>query len=142
MDYDIERETYIVEFIDNKNVHCKVDISEKVYEALNQFELEDISQIHKYRKHIEHSELYEETLEHRMFNKPISIEQEVENKILLEDLKLAMRQLSDTQKKRLILYYFEDKTLSDIAKIEGCSIKNVHKSIEQALQKIKKNINF
>ena len=39
-----------------------------------------------------------------------------------------------------MLYYFENKTLKEIAKIESCSIKNVHKSIEQAIIKIKKNL--
>ena len=137
--YDEEKQTYIVEFMDNQKIIHKVEISNKVYEAFNKFELEDISQIHKFRKHIEHNEIYEETLEHRMLIKPITIEQEIENKIIIEDLKIMINHLSDTQKKRLMLYYFENKTLKEIANIERCSIKNVHKSIEQAIQKIRKN---
>ena len=136
--YDEEKQTYTVEFVDNKKVIHRVEISNKVYEAFNKFELEDISQIHKFRKHIEHNEIFDNKLEERMLEKPISIEEEIENKLLLEDLKSAMKQLSDTQKKRLYLYYFEDKTLKEIAAMEGCSIKNIHKSIEQAIQKIKK----
>ncbi len=62
LSYDEERNTYIVEFTDNKNITHKVEISNEVYIALDVFELEDISQIHKYRKHIEHSEVYEESL--------------------------------------------------------------------------------
>lgn len=138
--YDEEKQVYTVEFTDNLRITHKVEISEKVYAAFDKFELEDISQIHKFRKHIEHSEIYEETLEHRMLNKPITIEQEIENKILIEDLKIAINQLSDVQKRRIILYCFENKTLKEIAIIEGCSIKNVHKSIEQAIQKIRKNL--
>lgn len=72
--FDEDKNTYTVEFIDNKNILHKVEISEKVYQAFDKFELEDISQIHKYRKHIEHSEIHEEALEHRMLYKPISIE--------------------------------------------------------------------
>lgn len=96
--FDEEKNIYTVEFKDNKNILHKVEISEKVYKAFDKFELEDISQIHKVRSHIEHSEVFEETLNTRMLYKPISIEEEVENKVLLDDLKKAINHLTDVQK--------------------------------------------
>ena len=39
------------------------------------------------------------------------------------------------------MYYFDDMTLKEIAEVEGCSVKNVFKSIEQAKEKLKKFIN-
>src|SRR5699024_3223046 len=78
--YDEDKKTYTVEFEDNKKIIHKIEISEKVYEAFDSFELEDISQIHKYRSHIEHSEVYEETLYKRMLILPTSIEEKVEKK--------------------------------------------------------------
>ena len=71
--FDEEKNIYTVEFKDNKNTLHKVEISEKVYKAFDKFELEDISQIHKVRSHIEHSEVFEETLNTRMLYKPISV---------------------------------------------------------------------
>ena len=103
--FDEEKNIYTVEFKDNKNILHKVEISEKVYKAFDKFELEDISQIHKVRSHIEHSEVFEETLNTRMLYKPISIEEEVENKVLLDDLKKAINNLTDVQKRRLKLDY-------------------------------------
>lgn len=103
--FDEEKNIYTVEFKDNKNILHKVEISEKVYKAFDKFELEDISQIHKVRSHIEHSEVLEETLNTRMLYKPISIEEEVENKVLLDDLKKAINHLTDVQKRRLKLDY-------------------------------------
>lgn len=103
--FDEEKNIYTVEFKDNKNILHKVEISEKVYKAFDKFELEDISQIHKVRSHIEHSEVFEETLNTRMLYKPISIEEEVENKVLLDDLKKAINHLTDVQKRRLKLDY-------------------------------------
>ena len=103
--FDEEKNIYTVEFKDNKNILHKVEISEKVYKAIDKFELEDISQIHKVRSHIEHSEVFEETLNTRMLYKPISIEEEVENKVLLDDLKKAINHLTDVQKRRLKLDY-------------------------------------
>lgn len=72
-----------IEFKDNKNILHKVEISQKIYKAFDKFELEDILQTHKFRNHVEHSEVYEETLNIKMSYKPISIE--VIFKILIAD---------------------------------------------------------
>lgn len=134
--FDEDKNIYTVEFVDNKKVIHKVEITEKVYQAFDKFELEDISQIHKFRKHIEHSEVYEETLEHRMIEKPITIEEEVEEKILIEDIRNVINSLPDIQKRRLKKYYFEDKTLEEIAAEENCTKVAVKYSIDIALEKI------
>ena len=138
--YDEENQTYTVEFVDNKHVIHKVEISDKVYEAFNKFELEDISQIDKYRKHIEHNEIFDNKLEERMLIKPISIEEKVESKILIEEIRTAINSLPDIQKRRLKKYYFEDMSLEQIANEENCSKVAVKYSIDIALQKISKKI--
>jgi len=138
--YDEEKNVYTVEFSDNKNIIHKVEITDKIYSAFDKFELEDVSQIHKYSKYIEHSEIYEETLNKRAMDKQLSVEEIVEHKMDMDGLKLAIDKLTDIQKRRLKMYYFEDMTLNEIAEIEGCSIKNVHKSIEQAKENIKKTL--
>ena len=68
----------------------------------------------------------------RAMDKQLSVEEIVEHKMYIDDLKLAIDKLTDVQKRRLKMYYFEGMPLKDIAEIEGCSIKIVHKSIEQA----------
>ena len=136
--YDEEKQTYTVEFVDNKKVMHKIAISVEVYKAFDTFELEDISQIHKFRKHIEHSEVYEETLNARMMDKPITIEEEVEEKILMEELKTLIDGLSDTQKRRIKMYYFENMTLEQIAKMEGTTHQAISKSISKGIEEIKK----
>ena len=136
--FDEEKNVYTVEFMDNRKQIHKVEISEKVYQAFDKFELEDISQIHKFRKHIEHSEIFEETLEHRMLNKPITIEDEVEEKILFDDIKNAIDSLPEIQKNRIKKYYFDNKTLEQIAEEENCSKVAVKYSIDIALEKISK----
>lgn len=55
--FNENKNTYRVEFVDNKKVMHNVEISVEIYKAFDKFELEDISQIHKYRSHIEHSEI-------------------------------------------------------------------------------------
>ena len=134
--YDDDNQTYTVEFVDNRKIFHKVEISDKVYEAFNKFELEDISQIHKFRRHIEHSEIYDNTLAERMLEKPLSIEQEIENKIIIEEIKNIIDSLPDIQKRRIRKYYFEDKTFEEIAIEENCTKRAVKFSIDIALKKI------
>ena len=71
LDIDEKTNTYIVEFKDTKNIIHRVEVSEKVYEAFDRFELEDISQIHKIKKYIEKpkSTLGLYLLHHVVFNK-------------------------------------------------------------------------
>ncbi len=137
LSYNETTKSYVVEFKDNKNAIQKVEITEEIYQALDKFELEDISQIHKYRKHIEHNEVYEETLYHRAINITVSIDEEIESRFINEELKDAINKLSEVQKRRIKMYYFEDKTLEEIAKIEGCHFTSVKESISSGLKKLK-----
>ena len=133
--------SYIVEFKDNKNIIHNVEISDEVYQAFDRFELEDISQIHKYRKHIEHSEVFEESLYHRAIYQDKSVEETVEENILNDSLKSAIEKLTDTQKRRIKLYYFEDLNFKEIAQIEKCDESSVRESIYKGIEKIKKILN-
>ncbi len=140
--YDENKKIYTVEFVDNKKVMNKVEVSDKIYKAFDKFELEDVAQIHKYQRHIEHSEVYENTLNLKAMDKPMSVEEIVERKIIFDSLNDAINNLSTVQKRRIKMYYFEDMTLKKIAAIEGCSVKNVFKSIEQAKEKLKKILKY
>lgn len=135
--FDEESKNYTVEFVDNRKVLHRVEISQKIYEAFDNFELEDVSQIHKFQRHIEHSEIYEETLLHRSSIKTLSVEEEVENKIMYDELKCAIDLLSESEKRRLKKYYFEDKTESEIAYEEGTTQQAIHKSLKVAREKLK-----
>ena len=139
--YDKEKNVYTVEFSDNKNIIHKVEISNIIYNAFDKFELEDISQMHEYERHIEHSELTDITLNRRAKNKSITIEEEIENKIVIEQIKNAFNILTETQKRRIKLYYFEELNFKQIAFIEKCDESSVRESIYKGIEKIKKYLN-
>lgn len=131
-------EKYFVIFKDNKLNKKIVEINEEIFKTMDKFELEDISQMHKLDRHIEHSEVFEETLNKRAINRQVSIEEIVENKILNEELKITIDSLSNIQKRRIKKYYYENKTLEEIAKEENCSKVAVKHSIDDGINKIKK----
>ena len=143
LDYNDNEHIYTVSFIDNKQVIHNVEVSKKVFEAFDKFELEDISELHKVDKHIDsrnidNTDYTDIVLYHLGISNYKSVEEEIEEKLQNEELYKAINILSETQKRRLKLYYFEDLTLQEIADLEGCSVKNVYKSIEQAKEKLQK----
>ena len=104
----------------------------------NRFELEDISYLNKLSRHIEHSELTEASLNDRAFCKPESIEEKVSRNIEYELLHKAISKLPETQRRRLLLYFFGEMSYGQIAKLEGCTKMAVKGSVDIALKKLKK----
>lgn len=128
---------FYLSFRDGMGVLHEMEIDGELYGLLNAFELEDLSYLNEWDRHIEQSELSEETLEHRMRRTPCSVEETVYRAIQYEQLHQAIDYLPKTQRRRLLLYYFYDFTYEKIAEIEGCSVHSVFVAIERAKEKIK-----
>ena len=58
---------------------------------------------------------------------------EITPKLLLE----AIRDLPEERRKIILLYYFEGLTYEQIARMEGCTIMPVKRSIDSAIKKLK-----
>jgi len=140
--YDEINNVYTIEFKDNKNETHNIEISKEVYDAFDKFELEDISQMHKYSRHIEHSEIFDNNLHKRSFHKPVYIDDEIEHNILIEKLKSSINELPETQKRRLKLYFFGNMTFEEIGKLENCTKRAIKFSVDIAIEKISKKIKF
>lgn len=128
---------FYLSFRDGVGVLHEMEIDGEMYRLLNAFELEDLSYLNEWDRHIEQSELSEETLEQRMHRTPCTVEETVYQAIQHEQLHQAIDHLPKIQRRRLILYYFYDFTYERIAEIEGCSVHSVFVAIERAKQKIK-----
>ena len=66
-----------------------------------------------------------------MLRKPKNLEEEIEEKIILEEVKKAISNLSEVKKRRIKMYYFDEKTLEEIAEIERTTHQAISKSIRQ-----------
>ena len=136
----LENGKYYVSFVEtNKNVQ-KVEVSQKVFESFNKFELEDVSQMNEYDRHLEHSEVYEHTLHKKKDSREWSLEEYFENVQITENLHMAISKLPEVQKRRLNKYYFEEKTFDKIALEEGCTYQCVQRSVYRAVEKIKNSL--
>lgn len=88
-----ENEKNYVLFIDVNNHIQKVEVSKKIFDSFNKFELEDISQMNEYDRHLEHSEIYEHTLHKKKDSREWSLEEYFENVQITENLHMAVNKL-------------------------------------------------
>lgn len=128
---------FYLSFRDGIGVLHEMEINSELYGLLNAFELEDLSYLNEWDRHIEQSELSEETLEQRMHRTPRTVEETVYRAIQYEQIHQAIDHLPKIQRKRLLLYYFYDFTYEKTAEMEGCSVHSVFVAIERAKEKIK-----
>lgn len=130
--------TYTITFADNKRNHHTITVSKEIYNAMNTFELEDISQMHEYERHIEHSEIYENNINSRVKNKKPSLEENFIQNITKKEVRQAVNSLPKLQSQRIKKYYFGDKSEREIAKEEHVSQQAIHKSLQLAKINLKK----
>ncbi len=130
---------YYLSFKDGRGKQQNIEIDEMLYQTFDRFELEDISHLNRVSRHIEHSELTDETLNDRAFYKVERIEDIVSESIEYEQLHRAVSELPEVQRRRLKLYFFGELTYEQIAKLEGCTKRAVKFSVDIAVEKLKKN---
>ena len=93
LNYCEERDIYIISFKDSKGILQNVEVTETIYKAFDRFELDDLSEMNEFDNHIEHSEVFENNLNDRAMDKPISLEDEVIRKSTFDELKKAIEML-------------------------------------------------
>lgn len=130
---------YYLSFKDARGVMQNIEIDKVLYELFNRFELEDISHLNRVSRHIEHSELTEASLNERAFYKAESLEESVSRSIEYELLHKAISKLPETQRRRLLLYFFGEMTYEQVAELEGCTKRAVKFSVDLAIEKLKKS---
>jgi len=138
LDYCEKENIYTISFKDNKGTKHIVEVNEEVYKAFDSFELEDISQMHKFERHIEHSEIYENNLNKRAIHKPREVDEIVNDNFLAKDLKEAIGNLTEKQRRRIKMYYFDDMSLQEIAKLERTTHQAISKSISKSIVQLRK----
>lgn len=130
--------SYYISFKDGQGLYQKFEISEKIYEAFNSFELVDLSYLNVWDRHIEQSEIWETSLNERALEVPETVEDIVLRNIQTENLYEAIDKLPEAQRRRLWMYFFDGMTYEQIAEFEKCKHPAVVKSVKAALKNLKK----
>lgn len=138
LNYNDNSKIYTVSFKDVKGNIQIVEINKEIYDCLDKFELNDLSEMNEFDRHIEHSYIYENKINDRAFIKTESVEDIVENKIISDKLKKAIDELSLIQRKRIKMYYFEGLSQKEIAEVEGVSLRAVQYTLNEAISELRK----
>jgi RNA polymerase sigma-70 factor (ECF subfamily) len=129
---------YFVSFKDGQDIHREIEVSRPVYTEFLRF-VKAERNLHRWsERHLEQSELTDETLCERAFHQPKSVEDTVFDSIRNRRLRQTVLDLPEIQRRRFILYYEFGLTYVQIARTENCSAKAVEHSVEIARKKIKK----
>ena len=124
-------------FKDSGGVKRWMEIDKTLFNAFNEFELDDLSFFNEVDRHYEQSEVTEASLNKRAMKPQEPIEETVFQRIEVDKLHQAIAKLPEKQRRRLVLYYCGEFTYEQIAEMEGCTISPVKRSIEKAIENLK-----
>jgi len=128
---------YYIRFHDGSRIEHCFEIPKELFALLDSFELDDLSFLNEWDRHLEQSEQTEASLNARAAHRRETVEEEVFRHIENEMLHSAISTLPQMQRRRLILHYFGNLTYQEIADLDGCSKVAVKYTIDKALAALK-----
>ena len=131
---------YFISFEDGENIHRETEVSRSVYLEFLRFVKKERNLRRWDERYAEQYELTEEKLYERALYPPKSIEEKTFDSLQNEQLRLAIQELPEIQRRRFVLQHEFGLTYEQIAKIEGCKRQPVTRSIERAEEKIKEKM--
>lgn len=137
-----DKKRFFIRFKDGRNTIKYIEINDTIYYEFNKFELDDKSQMNKYDRHIEHSQITEIALNKRAVKNEISVEEIVISDFEKEKIYNAILKLPEIQMRRIKMYFFEELTQKEIAKKEGTSIRAIQYSMKIALKNLKNFLDY
>lgn len=135
--YTIDFENNAITFNDSNNVFRYVKVSKEIINNMNENELEDKHFMNQDERYKEYSELTDISLYKRAIKEEELIEDKIINNELINTVRMAVHKLPEKQKRRVILYFFFNKTYKEIAEIENCAIMSVKDSTDVAFKKLR-----
>ncbi len=113
---------YYVSFKDGQAIQRETEVSRPVYLEFLRFIKVERNMRRWYERHIEQSELTDETLHDRAIYKSQSAEDVAFDSLRSETLRQAIQHLPETQRRRFVLYHEFGLTYKQIADMEGCNL--------------------
>lgn len=129
---------YYLSFLDGQGVPICIEISHSVFEVLDRFELEDLSYLNKQDKYWDGTELTDDLLAGRTTAGQELLEDLIARQSVYALLHRAIQKLPQTQRRRVVLHFFNGYTYEQIAKQEHCTKVAIKLSINAAISSLKK----
>ena len=118
----------------------RIDVTIEVKELLEQTDRQNRSQMRKDRRHLNFVGSMDE-----LDTLPTLPQEDTAALVIRMDsckrLYAAISKLPELQKRRLLMYFFQEMNFRQIAELEGVSIATVARTIDRALDTLRKTLN-
>jgi RNA polymerase sigma-70 factor (ECF subfamily) len=131
---------YYVSFADGEGIHRETEVSRPVYREFERFIKIERNLTRWNERHIEQSELTDESLNARIAKPQKSLEDAVFDSERDERMRRAIRRLPGIQRRRFVLHHEFGLTYGQIAEMEGCTKMAVKFSVDLVKTKIREEI--
>jgi len=130
---------YFVAFKDGQGLLREIEVSRPIYLEFQRFAKQEHNQDRQDRRHMERSDLTDQSLYDRALHKPKSVEDTVLDNMRAERLAEVIAELPEIQRRRFVLYHEFGLTYDQIAKMEGCKRQPIIRSVSRAEEKIRES---
>jgi len=137
LEYIENEDKYYISFEDSAKQECRIEIEKDIFDIYMKSKKSYIKIKNETSRHLEHSLLSEVDLYKRAFKYDESLEENILRNINHKKMCKAMESLPNMLRRRVVLYYQYNFSLSQIARIDNCSKVAVKYSLDTALKKIK-----
>lgn len=138
LEYMENEDKYYISFVDSVEHECRIEIDKEIFDIYMKSKKAYIKIKNETSRHLEQSVLTEEDVYNRSFNPIESVEEIVIKKIDKGKIREALKDLTETQYKRINLHIVNEITIRDVAKIEKVQKRQIEKSLQLGVKKIKK----
>jgi len=127
---------YFVSFKDGQAIMRETEVTHTVYLEFCRFVKCERNLRRSDERHIEQSEVMDETLYKRALHSSKSVEETIIGNDMASQLYAAIEKLPDIQRRRFLLYYEIRLTYEQIAEMEECTKRAVKFSVDIAKEKV------
>ena len=128
---------YFISFKDGQAILRETEVSRPVYLEFCRFVKRERNLRRSDERHIEQSDLTDETLYNRATSPPKPVDETVFDSMRDERLRQAIAELPETQRRRFVLHHEFGLTYEQIASMEGCKKQSANESVMLAEKKIR-----
>jgi RNA polymerase sigma-70 factor (ECF subfamily) len=116
----------------------EIKVTREVADCLTDIKREAHRERMRDSRHLSNLTCEEYAIEDLMFERPQGFEEELIEQILIEELPDALSVLPESQRRRLISYFYEGLTYREIAAREGVVHTKIANSVQAGLKNLKK----
>lgn len=138
LEYIEDEEKYYISFIDSANNECRIEINKDIFDTYMKSKKAYVKIKNETSRHLEQLNLSDEEIYIKSAKTEDNTEEIVIKEIEKEKMKQALKELTETQCRRIELHIVNNITVRDIAKLENVQKSQIQKSLKLGLKKLKK----